>query len=340
MQEGDEQADEPGRFTRAFGQHLDIAGHTPGAVAALAQGAGFQIRAQQVQQFGAPAGAGQHPLPTQGRAHVADGDVRQGIGVVETGQAGGGEDALQLVHGEVDKVDPLPLAVLVAEPEAEVRHEFVMDHRLRRAGDGLEKELLVLVGDIVAAGDADDVQPLQAQFRLRLTQDLHLAAGANDRQTADAGSPHLVQQAQAGGQAGLVAHAGSHLRRGAGEDRPGLEAGARLGPGQDHRLHLAPLQQTGRQGGDHARPLGTGHRTPQPQDRLLPEDAKAHLIPGLAPPAMQTHFLLLQAVAHKETGLGHARSQVAVAETTVAAQPRPAAQPPIVAHQADIVETF
>jgi hypothetical protein len=119
-----------------------------------------------------------------------------------------------------------------------------------------------------------------------------------------------------------------------------LEAGARLGAGEDHRLHLAPLQQAGGQGGDHAGPLSAGYRAAHPQDGLLPKDAKAHLIPGLAATAMQPQFLLLHAVADEETGLGHARAQIAVAQTTVAAQPRPAAESPVMTHQADIVETF
>ena len=206
------------------------------------------MRAQQLEQLLATLGADQHPLPAlvgrERRPEVADRKVGQAILVVEAAQAGGREDpalAAELRDVQIDEVDLLHVAILVAQMHAEILHKLVVDNRLRRLRGHAEEAHQVGVGGVVGAGDTDHVELIDAQLCLQDAQGVNLAARADESDPLEAGGAHFVDDLQAWREARLVAGGGAHLGGRAGQEGQRRPARAGGGLGDDHPVYDALL---------------------------------------------------------------------------------------------------
>ena len=85
-------------------------------------------------------------------------------------------------------------AVLVAQVDAEILHELVVDDCVRRRRGDMEEAHQVGVGGVVGAGQPDDVELFQAQLGLQGAQGVDLAAHADEGDALDQLRDHLQQQ--------------------------------------------------------------------------------------------------------------------------------------------------
>ena len=129
----------------------------------------------------------------------------------------------------------------MAEVDAEILHELVMNHSIGRAAGAVQESLQTLATHVVDTRQTEHVQLLERKGGLNGPQGLHLTTHADGEQPANAAAGQLFKHPQVGGEGGLVHTGRQHLGGGAGQHGHGCEAivGALLHA--EHRVHQAAL---------------------------------------------------------------------------------------------------
>ena len=105
--------------------------HRLPTVTGTENGAGFQLSFHQIEQLLTEGIAHGDPLTTETSPHVADHQIGSGVGVIEATQATGSENILEPWCIEPEKWHRFRTAIAVAEMDAEILHEFIVNHRGR-----------------------------------------------------------------------------------------------------------------------------------------------------------------------------------------------------------------
>ena len=178
--------------------------HGGAAVAPAGHRGGVEFGLNQIQQPLAARIAHGDPLATEFGTHVAHHQVRAGIGVVEAAQTAGGKHILEGGGVQAEEGHRLRAAVGMAEVDAEILHELVMDHRIGRAAGAVQEGLQTLATHVVDTGQTQHIELIESKGGFHGAQSLHLATHADGKQAADSAARKLLKHPQVGGEGGLV----------------------------------------------------------------------------------------------------------------------------------------
>ena len=210
----------------------------------------------------------------------------------------------------------------MAEVDAEILHELVMNHRIGRAAGAVQEGLQTLATHVVDTGQTEHIELLKRKGGLNGPQGLHLATHADGKQPADTAAGQLLKHPQVGGQGGLVHPGRQHLGGGAGQHGHGCEAIVGTLLHAQHRIHQAALQGPHTEATHDAGPLGALNRGGEPgaEHALLHTEVELVLVGKVARAAMGLVLHRLEALLEEGAGVAHVGHPTAVAQAALAAE--------------------